>query len=145
MEYTSCTNLFSAYVFILPQARAITQKGQAAVQISFLRSLVLRNGGQINNANTTSKLIKLVANEKICIKIAAKSNLSRTDIDCRLTQYSSKQKNIGSNNLCFSPFKRKDGEDKTKAEDVINLDYHWIVDSIYSQDIRPLEVYKLEK
>lgn len=139
MEYRACDNLFNSYSFILPTSRAIAVKGTAStVQTSFLRSLLMRTGGQIRNAAltvATKQLPQGSASAKQLIRIAPKSELSRATIDCRLTQFSSKSKNYGNQKTKEMP--EAHGEE-------LSLDFHWIIDSIYSQTIRPLEVYKIE-
>ena len=64
------------------------------------------------------------------VRIAPKSDLSRTAIDCKLTEHNSKQK---------SPFDQS--SKATVGDETLTVDYHWVIDSIYCQRLLPLTVY----
>lgn len=94
----------------------------APVEVQLLRDLVLQAGGHLISSNMTNL-------NSSAILISKQSILQRSEIDFRLT-------------------KSDKPLDSRKAKSVCNLltrnvDYHWIIDSIYCQSILPFEVYQV--
>ena len=58
MQHATCEDLFSTFIFSLPQVREIVQKGNSSVQVNFLKTLILRTGGQVRNAKMSLSLAK---------------------------------------------------------------------------------------
>ena len=74
------------------------------MQVSFLKALILKTGGRLANARFEIRSTNEV-NQKRLIKIQPRSDLNRAEIDCRLTEYSSKHKN---------PFVKYSGSDEDR-------------------------------
>ena len=91
MEVKSCDELFKDFAFSLPLVSAITQPKAQPVDVYFLKMLLLKTGGRLVNAKMLGSESSFDS-DKTLLKIAAKSVLSRTEIDCKLTEHTSKSK-----------------------------------------------------
>jgi hypothetical protein len=92
----------------------------APVEVQLLKDLVLQAGGHLISSNISNL-------DSSSIQISKQSILQRSEIDFRLTKSDKPLDSRKSKSVC--------------KPSTHNVDYHWIIDSIYCQSALPLEVY----
>jgi len=73
------------------------------------------------------------ASEKTLVRVKCDSKFDRTNVDCKLAEIASKngQKN--------------DSEEEGNSQYIeVIVDFHWITDSVYVQELLPISIYSMD-
>ena len=104
--------------------KEINLKGGHKISVELIKMLILAAGGELLSQ---TQLKKPTTTDKTRIRIHNVSQLSRTEIDERLSEAPSQESDV-----------------PKVSEDPLLVDYHWIFDCIYSQKLKPIRIYLVQ-
>lgn len=122
--------LFGSYVFYFPQLSQFSNFNINRSRFSFesLKILIIRCGGII--AHSLNQL-NSKPNRKTLLRVKCNPKFNREETDCKLATFAS------------DPNKDSDVVSNSNFEEAL-VDFHWITDSVYVQELLPISLYSIE-
>ena len=117
--------MLEKFNFYFPQVSSFNNFRINKSKFSFdnLKVLILKCGGKILNSLNSRKTLE--AEGKTLVRVKCSPKFCRNTIDYKIALYKSKN------------------EPADNDYDEAMVDFHWVTDSVYAQEILPLEIYEI--